>query len=282
MPTPDFVVVGHLARDIAPGGWTPGGTITFAAVQAHRLGLSVGVVTRAAHEVDVQTLLPFADVRQLPSDATTTFENEYAAGQRTQHVRARAAAMTCDDLPADWHDAPIALLGPLAGELPREFASQFEERSLVGVSAQGWLRSVDDEGRVRYRPWRDEPFWSGARVVFVSDEDLSDGEGQLEAWTRDVPIVVMTKSRQGSRVWADGGWRTMPAFPQQEVDPTGAGDTFATGFLIRLHETGDVADAARFGAAAASLCVGTQGTGGISSRREIEGVMQRHAGVALR
>ena len=47
----------------------------------------------------------------------------------------------------------------------------------------------------------------------------------------------------------------MEAFPSEEVDATGAGDTFATGFLVRYRETGDVGEAARFGAAAASLSV---------------------------
>ena len=74
----------------------------------------------------------------------------------------------------------------------------------------------------------------------------------------------------------------MPSFPEDEIDPTGAGDTFATAFLIRLHETGDIEAAARFGAAAASLSVGGVAAAAIPTRDEIEQRMQRYPEVALR
>jgi sugar/nucleoside kinase (ribokinase family) len=74
----------------------------------------------------------------------------------------------------------------------------------------------------------------------------------------------------------------MDSFPEQEVDPTGAGDTFATGFLIRLHETGDAGEAARFGAAAASLSVGGIGVAATPSRAEVEERMRRFPEVVLR
>jgi 1D-myo-inositol 3-kinase len=74
----------------------------------------------------------------------------------------------------------------------------------------------------------------------------------------------------------------MDAFPEMEVDATGAGDTFATAFLIRLHETGDVDQAARFGAAAASLSVSGVGASAIPSRAEVEDRLRRYPEVALR
>jgi sugar/nucleoside kinase (ribokinase family) len=74
----------------------------------------------------------------------------------------------------------------------------------------------------------------------------------------------------------------MDAFPEDEVDPTGAGDTFATAFLIRFHETGDPAEAARFGAAAASISVGGTGADAIATREEIVARMRAHPEVALR
>ncbi len=92
----------------------------------------------------------------------------------------------------------------------------------------------------------------------------------------------MTESWKGARVYADGAWRRMDAFPETEVDPTGAGDTFATGFLIRLHETGDAGEAARFGAAAASLSVGGIGAAAIPSRGEVEARLRQYPEIALR
>ena len=281
MPTPDFVVAGHVVRDIVPEGWRLGGTATFAAAQADRLGRSVGLITRAAPDFEFTPLLPYAQIVRSPSDATTTFENVYTPEGRRQRVRAQAAPLTVDDIPADWREAPIVLIGPVFGEVPVKFSASFNQSSLVGVSAQGWLRALDSEGNVVRTAWDGEPFWTGADVVFVSDEDLADQPQQLEAWTRDVPIVAMTKSRAGLEIHAEGAWRSMPAFPEEEVDPTGAGDTFATAFLIRLAETGDPADAARFGAAAASLSVGGIGAAAIAGREEIEARMRAHPEIVL-
>jgi hypothetical protein len=258
-----------------------GGTVTFAAFQAHRLGVTTGVTTRAAPELDVAASLPFARVVQLPADVTTSFENVYEDGRRRQRVSAQAAPIARDDVPAELREAPVALVGPVLGECAADLCDAFDERTLVGVSAQGWLRAIDEGGNVVRAPWEGPPFWRGASVLFVSDEDLADGLPELNVWTRDVPVVAMTRSRRGAQVWTEGRWLEMSAFPEDEVDPTGAGDTFATAFLIRLHETRDVAQAARFGAAAASLSVGGIGVDAIAGRDAIEARMREHPEVAL-
>lgn len=282
MPTPDFVVVGHAVRDIVPGGWQLGGTVTFAAVQAHRLGLSVGVVTRAGTDLDLAAELPFAQIIQAASPLTTSFENVYEEGHRRQKVRARAAEVLAVDVPDAWRGAAIVLLGPVFGEVAPSLAATFDDASLVGVSAQGWLRALDADGNVVRSHWHGDPFWHGADVVFVSDEDLEGGRDDLDLWTRDARIVAMTQSRRGAEIYADDAWRSMTAFPETEVDPTGAGDTFATGFLIRLHETSDPAEAARFGAAAASVSVGGVGAAAMPDRAEVEARMLAHPGISLR
>lgn len=276
------MVVGHAVRDLAPGGWTLGGTVTFAAVQAHRLGMRVGVVTRAGADLDVQQQLAFAEVAQAASPETTTFENVYAGGHRSQRVRGRASVIEASDIPDRWREAAIVLIGPVFGEAPASLAAEFAQASLVGVSAQGWLRALDGQGNVVRAPWDGEPFWRAADVVFVSDEDLAGGRAELEVWTKDAGIVAMTESHKGAQIYTDGRWRSMPAFPETEIDPTGAGDTFATAFLIRLHETGDVAEAARFGAAAASLSVSGVGAASMPERAQIEERMEQYPEVALR
>jgi sugar/nucleoside kinase (ribokinase family) len=280
--TPNFVVIGHAARDVTPDGWELGGTVTFAAVQAHRLGRSVGVVTRASADVDVAAKLPFAEVIQGTSADSTSFRNVYEGGKRTQTLVSVADPIDRADMPENWRTAPIVLLGPLWGELAAGFAGHFADASLVGVSAQGWLRTADADGRVVHRRWEGPPFWKGADAVFVSDEDLVGDGDELERWATDAGTVVMTESWRGARVYDGGRWRRMDAFPEAEVDPTGAGDTFAAAFLIRLSETGNIDEAARFGAAAASLSVGGRGPEAIPDRPTIERRLAEHPGVALR
>ncbi len=282
MRTPDFLVVGHLVRDVTSGGYTLGGTVTFAAVQAHRLGLRVGIVTRAPAEFDPGRELAFAEVACGPSAAWTVFENTYTTEGRIQRLLSRADSIERGDIPQAWLQAPIVLLGPVFHEIPAEIARQFSPGALVGVSAQGWLREMDVDGRVRHAQWRGEPFWDGATAIFASDEDLAGDDAELARWTAAAPIVAVTRSHRGARIFAAGAWREMDAFPEVEVDATGAGDTFATGFLIRYRETGDANEAARFGAAAASLSVGSVGASATGDRAEIEARMRQHPEIALR
>ena len=53
------------------------------------------------------------------------------------------------------------------------------------------------------------------------------------------------------------------------IDPTGAGDVFATAFLIRYFETKDISQSANFANAAASFCIEKKGIEGMASREEI-------------
>lgn len=281
MPVPDFLVIGHLVKDLGPDGWRPGGTVTFASLLAQRMGLSVGVVTRAGPDVDCRALLPQAEVICSPSDATICFDNRYVDGRRRQWVSAGAATITPAHVPLAWRTARIVLLGPVWPEMSPELSELFPG-SLVGVSAQGWLRRRDAQGQVRRQHWRGTPFWRGAQVLFVSEEDLGRGREDLHRWASEVPIVAFTKGWRGARVFAAGRWRRLPPFPGQEVDPTGAGDVFAAGFLVRLWETGDIGEAARFGGAAASLSVAATGAEGVPTREQIEGRLARYPEVRLR
>jgi len=281
MPVPDFLVIGHLAKDLGPDGWRPGGTVTFASLLAQRVGLSVGVVTRAGPDVDCRALLPQAQVICSPSDTTICFDNRYINGRRRQWVSAGAPTISAADVPLAWRAARIVLLGPVWPEMSPELSELFPD-SLVGVSAQGWLRRRDAQGQLRRQRWRGAPFWRGAQTLFVSEEDLGQQHEDLHRWTCDVPIVAFTKGWRGARLFVGGRWRRLPPFPEKEVDPTGAGDIFAAAFLVRLWETGDIGEAARFGGAAASLSVAAPGAEGVPTRDQIEERLARYPEIRLR
>ena len=280
MAIPDFLVVGHVVKDEAPNGWRLGGTASYAAIQASKLGLKAAVVTSAAESDLADAPLP-AEVRGLPSQVTTVFRNEYSGGHRTQHVLSRARVLSADGVPVEWRRAQIVLLGPVCGEVPGGLGHIFKG-SLVGVSAQGWLRQVGPDGLVLPQPWRDIALWSVSRVLFVSEEDLGGDESPLGEWAYHVPILCVTRADRGARVHFDRGWRSIAAFPEKEVDPTGAGDVFATAFLIRLHETDDVAEATRFASAAASLSTAAEGTMAIPTRAQVEERLARSPEIVLR
>ncbi|MEJ2212232.1 MAG: hypothetical protein P8129_24850, partial [Anaerolineae bacterium] len=95
---PEFVVVGHVCQDLLPDGRLGlGGSVSYAATTAQRLGYRVGVVTSAGPDLDLAQALPDTQVVCCPADETTLFENIYHNGQRTQILHQRASTLTCAD-----------------------------------------------------------------------------------------------------------------------------------------------------------------------------------------
>ncbi len=270
--TPDILIAGHIAKDITAGGWRLGGGVFYAAAQAVRLGLKVGVVTACSPEVVPSSVLPGVEWHIIVSDATTTFENVYVDGLRQQRLLAVGRPLRLEDVPVEWLDAPLVLLTTLFHEISPEVAQALVNRgALVGLGAQGWLRRLDGD-RVRPVAFEPRPAWLAGDVVFVSDEDLSEVERVVE-WHQRVPVVVLTRGYRGCTVWDEGGRHDLSAATVLEVDPTGAGDIFAASFLAKYAERRDVIDAARFAAAAAALAVRGTGISAIAGREEIEALL---------
>ncbi|KPK22121.1 MAG: hypothetical protein AMJ76_00735 [Dehalococcoidia bacterium SM23_28_1] len=274
MGPPDFLVVGHLAKDKAAEGWRLGGSAAYASLTASRLGLRTAVLTSAASDLDPSLLLPDIDVRLLPASETTIFENVYRPGGRLQYVWARARTIAAGDVPQEFLEARVVLLGPLVGEVEEEVARCFP-RSLLAITPQGWLRTVRPDGRVEQaspRGWQPRLLLKRSRALFVSDEDLppTEVEETLARWAAQVPLLAFTRGARGARLWSEGRWRQVPAIPTEEIDPTGAGDVFAAAFLSRYIETDDAWQAALFAAAAASVSVEAPGTAAIPSRQQVE------------
>jgi len=280
MAAPHFLVIGHLVKDKVAAGFRLGGTAAYASLTASKLGVPTAVLTSAAADLDLAALPPDIDVHLLPAPQTTVFENVYGRQGRTQYVWGQAGPIAARDVPDEFRQAPIVLLGPLVGEVEEEVVRCFT-RSLLAISPQGWLRAIRPDGRVqRISPlrWRPRLLFYHSQALFVSEEDLPPEETDetLARWAAHLPILFFTLGARGSRLCHDGHWRQVPAFPAAEVDPTGAGDVFAAAFLIRYTETTDVWQAALFAAAAASLSVEGEGTAAIPSRAQVEERLHEH------
>jgi 1D-myo-inositol 3-kinase len=274
MGAPDFLVIGHLAKDKTAEGWRLGGTAAYASLTASKLGLRAAVLTSAAGDLNPSLLLPDIDVRLLPSQEATTFENIYGPEGRLQYVWARAGNIAASDVPPEFLASKVVLLGPLVGEVEEDVASCFP-RSLLAISTQGWLRTVLADGRVEQispRQWRPRLLLERSQALFVSEEDLppTELEETLARWATQVSLLAFTRGVGGTRLWSEGRWRQVPVIPAEEVDPTGAGDVFAAAFLSRYVETNDAWQAALFAAAAASISLEAPGTAAIPSRRQVE------------
>lgn len=286
--TPEFLTIGHVTRDLHPdGSFSLGGTVTFAALTAYRLGLVAAMVTRADRELlaGLPARLAGIGLAANPSPASTTFINSYHEGFRTQYLRARADQLLRKDVPKSWRNAPVVLLGPLAQELSPELVRHFRRRpgALIAATPQGWLRRWDDDGRVWPTPWAAaEEVLPLLDVLILSHDDLLpfasgnrvDADAILTAWSMQVPLLVATDSWHGATLFQHGVTERFPAYAANEVDPTGAGDVFAAAFLTHLYRNGDPRAAVDFANCVASLSIEYEGTEGIP---EMETVRERIA-----
>jgi 1D-myo-inositol 3-kinase len=274
---PEFLTTGHITRDLHPdGSFSLGGTVTFAALTAYRLGLVTAIVTCADAELlsELPARLPDIGLAARPSPATTTFVNSYHEGFRTQHLRARADQLLVEDVPESWRNAPVVLLGPLAQELSPALVRLFPRHpgAIIAATPQGWLRRWDDDGRVWPTPWTAaEAILPLLDVLILSHDDLlpfaggnrAEADAILSSWSMQVPLLVATDGRHGATLFQQGLTERFPAYPTNEVDPTGAGDVFAAAFLVHLYRHGDPREAVDFANCVASLSIEHEGTTGI-------------------
>ena len=274
MGRPDFLVIGHVAKDLTNGGYRLGGTALYSALTARNLGRSAGMITSASPDVDLSQLLEDVEVVCLPSPVTTTFHNVYQEGRRGQYVHAVADRIDTDSVPSHWRQAAIVHLGPIAGEFDADLMNLFPS-SFVGLTPQGWLRRWDEQGRVSPCRWMESrEFLSRADAVIVSQEDLEGEAGTLHSQLGLSRLAVVTEGPKGATLHLQGKSYHHPAVESKAVDPTGAGDVFAAAFLVRLAEIDDPHEAMRFATAAASISVTKVGIASAPGRAEIEDVMR--------
>src|SRR5262249_26272362 len=138
--------------------------------------------------------------------------------------------------------------------------------AVVGAGLQGWLRSVRADGVVEPAQAPELSFLAGCKAVFCSDEDLGDARRPLTALVRRLAeIAVVTEGARGALLYIGDSAHRVHACPAREVDPTGAGDTFAACFLLELARGRKPLDAAMLAAVAASIAVEGRGPSPLSS-----------------
>ena len=281
----NFLAIGPITHDLTADGFRFGGTVSFASVTARRLGWQPGILTRASAEGLLQGPAPTTPIdliapddsplagipiHLLPSSVTTTFMNIYRDGVRTQVIAACADPVSPTDLPPAWADVPVVLLGPLAQDVPASWTAAFPH-TLMGVTPQGWMRGWDAAGHVSPTRWENAAsFLHRADVAVLSREDVGGDEAYIADLARLARLLVITDGWHGATIYLGGASHRVPPRPAAEVDPTGAGDVFATSFLLRLAETGDPFVATRFANVTASMSVEAPGMDSIPYRARVE------------
>jgi sugar/nucleoside kinase (ribokinase family) len=270
---PDFVAIGHVTLDRFGDSVRPGGSALYAAVTAHRLGLSVGLLTSHDDEFPLEVIPSRIEVVSVPADETNLFEHRQETSGRVSHVRAVASPLTAADVPEDWRDASLTLLAPVVDEVDPMIATLFTDGA-VGAAAQGWVRQVKPDGLVIPRPWSSpERLLQSVQALFLSREDILGQEAEVVEWFQRMPVGVLTADRSGALLFVNGERYEVHPRPAHEVDPTGAGDVFAATFLIQYQREGDPWLAAAAAACAGSLAVEGEGWSAVADRAALQAAL---------
>lgn len=260
MNTPQYIAIGHICRDIVPGGYTLGGTVSFSARMAHALGIDAAILSSAADDIHELTR-PLYGIKMhiVPSDESTTFHNQYTPAGRTQHLMGRASDIQQKHMPTAWKNPDLIHIAPVANEVSSELISAFPS-SFIGVTPQGWMRTWADNQQVLYRTWSSaDAVLPAAHAVVMSIEDVAHDAALVHDYGEQAHCLVVTHGAHGADIYQYGEQTHIEAPNVQEVDPTGAGDIFAAAFFIHLQRHGDVNRAGHFAAFLASDSVTRRG-----------------------
>jgi sugar/nucleoside kinase (ribokinase family) len=265
----DYLVIGHIARDISEHNVRLGGTAAYAALTARALGLRVGVVTSWGGEIPLERL-QYIPMINTPAESSTTFENIYTSAGRIQVVHHIANPLAPHTIPEVWRNSSIVHLGPILQEVEPTLVRLFPD-SFIGLTPQGWLRDLDQKGRVRPSEWPEASFvLNRAQAAVISLEDVYGDENRIDEMVVGCPVFVVTEGGEGARLYWHGDVRRFRPATIYEGDSTGAGDIFAAAFFIRLKKTRDPWESARFATELASISVTRSGLDGVPKPEEVE------------
>lgn len=111
-----------------------------------------------------------------------------------------------------------------------------------------------------------DPILSASNIVFPTVEEtmVLTGKRSLEEACKEIlrrgpEIVAVKQGKEGSTVFTSNEKIRVPAFEVEEVDPTGAGDSYCAGFIAAILRGLDVKEAGRFANAVAALSVTKKG-----------------------
>ncbi len=163
-------------------------------------------------------------------------------------------------IPARYRDSEIVFLGNIDPVLQRQVLEQVAKPRVVACDTMNfWIHGKPSEVRETLKK---------VHILLINDQEARElsGEWNLVKAARAIRemgpgTLVVKKGEHGVLMFSEAGCFSAPAMPLEAVfDPTGAGDTFAGGFLGYLASTGQTGDAALrravvMGSTMASFCV---------------------------
>jgi tagatose kinase len=125
---------------------------------------------------------------------------------------------------------------------------------------------------------RTDLFLPSGPELFLFTKADSEPDAAAELLARGIRAIVVKNGAEGARLHAEGALLSAPAFAVEEVDPTGAGDTFAGTFVTLWLRGADPAEALRRANASGALAVTRRGPmEGTSTAAELDAFLEARA-----
>ncbi len=235
-PRMHVLIVGPLTVDIFDDRVATGGAVAYAARCVAAFGVRAQVLTAAKPGFD-RAAFEGHDLHVVDTDTTLAFRHRIVGGRRQLRVIDDAGwTLSPLDVPAGWPTPDVLLLAPLLpDDVDVESFLAWPGPTHRALLAQGLLRHVGAFGEVRAVDHPDEMLRAlELRTVTVcaSAEDL--GDSAPEALAGNVRTLVVTRGAGGVDVHAGGGVTHVPSTRVPVVDETGAGDVFASAYVMAL------------------------------------------------
>ena len=276
-----LVVVGTLAFDAieSPFGQTDkilGGAATYIGLSASNYNNEVALISVVGEDFPQEDLdmleskgLNLDGVEIVPGGKTFFWSGKYHNDLNTRDTLVTELNVLADFkpvVPKDFRVAEFMMLGNLAPAVQMSVIEQMETRPKLIVldTMNFWMDSCLDELL---------EVISKVDVITINDEEARQLSGEYSLVKAAQKIhqmgpeyVVIKKGEHGALLFNNGNAFFAPALPLEEVfDPTGAGDSFAGGFIGYLAQTKNISfenlkNAVVHGSNMGSFCVEKFGT----------------------
>jgi sugar/nucleoside kinase (ribokinase family) len=172
-------------------------------------------------------------------------------------------------IPESYRKSKYVCLGNIDPVLQRKVLEQIEKPKLVvGDTMNFWIEGKRDELLKTMKH---------IDVLIINDSEarlLTQEPNLIRAGKKVIgmgpKILIIKKGEHGAILLTENTIFSAPAYPMENIyDPTGAGDTFAGGFIGWLEKSDDISDenlkkAVIYGSAMASFCVEKFGVDGLN------------------
>ncbi len=276
-----LLIVGTVAFDelITPFGESGkilGGSGTYAGLSASNFMDDINIVSVVGEDFPEEHLTNFRKkgistegINVVKGGKTFFWKGKYHNDMNTRDTLDTQLNVLADFdpvIPESFRKSEFLMLGNLTPAVQMNVLEQMEQRPKLVIldTMNFWMDIAMDELKAVLKK---------IDVLTINDEEARQLSGEYslvkaaqKIFEMGPKYLIIKKGEHGALLFGEGEVFFAPALPLEEVfDPTGAGDTFAGGFIGHLAHTRDISfdnmkRAVIFGSALASFCVEKFGT----------------------